>query len=124
MVSTYFVSESATPDDFVIALIHPLPTQKRTASKFRGTSSASASSNPKRGFTLFRYCQVAGTVLDVHSRFESDPYYLAHLESSQKYGRDSLYVTFRSVSPDEYVRYERIVKRWYTRQVFGTIKKG
>ena len=103
MTPTYLVSEPATPDDFVIALIHPVidHTKRKSVRQVStpGTAvpgavaarDASRSGIITWGATLMRYCRVAEVVLQVETHFESDPYHVDQLERSGKYSKSSTY---------------------------------
>ena len=109
MTPTYLLSEPATPDDFVIALIHPV----RDTSKRKPIKQAT-----RAGVTIMRFLRVAGTVLTVETRYESDTYHIEHLERSGRYGKDGWYVDFREVDDREYAKFERIIKRWFKNTIF------
>ena len=110
MTPTYLLSHPATPDDFVIALIHPV----RDTSKQKPIKQAT-----QAGATLMRFLRVAGTVIIVETRYESDPYHIEHLEGTGRYGKDGWYVNFKEVDDRQYAPYERIVKGWLMTQVFS-----
>ena len=110
MTYTYLISEAATPDDFWIGLIHSVNDTKQRKPIKQAV---------RPGVTLMRYCRVAGTVLTVETRYESDAYHIEHLERTGKYGKDGWYVTFREVDDRQYASYERIIKRWFKNQVFA-----
>ena len=109
MTTTYLISEPATPDDFWIGLILPVtdPSQRRSIKQA-----------VSRGATLMRYCRVAGTVLTVETRYESDPYHIEHLERTGRYGKDGWYINFKEVDNRGYAPYERTIRRWFKNNVF------